>query len=144
MSDIPKDPEIETLDKDETRISHETFCKLFDDHSKYEHFYVIDCRSFREYNGGHIKGAIRCNPFEDQSNIPDLYDKYYDPKSIFIFHCEYSIFRGPFAWKKFTDEHSCSNNYKEPLNAFILDGGYRQFYPLHQDYCDGRYIPEFS
>ena len=45
---------------------------------------------------------------------------------------------------KFTDEHLCSNNYKEPLNAFILDGGSYQFYQLHQDYCDYRYIPEFS
>ena len=28
------------------------------------------------------------------------------------------------------------------LDAFVLNGGYRQFYALHPEYCDGEYIPE--
>ena len=127
---------------DEKRITHETFCELFDDHSKYDFFYIIDCRSAREYNGGHIKGAIRCNPFEQKSNITNLYKQIFKPRSIFIFHCEYSVFRGPFAHQKFAMEHLISNDFNKPLNSFILDGGYRKFYSLHPDYCDGKYVPE--
>ena len=137
-------PEIETLANDESRISGETFCKLFDDHSQFDQFFIIDCRSSREYDGGHIKGAIRCNPFEGKTNIQDLYKKYYKPRSLYIFHCEYSLFRAPSARKLFEDEHSNSSNSKEPLNAFILDGGYRLFYPFHQNYCDGSYVSEFG
>lgn len=126
----------------EKRISDETFCKLFNDHSGFENFYIIDCRSAREYNGGHIKGAIRCNPFEQKSNIPNLYKQIFKSKSIFVFHCEFSVFRGPFAHQKFEMEHLISNNFNQPLYSFILDGGYRKFYSLHPDYCDGKYIPE--
>ena len=127
---------------EEPRISHEPFCKLFDNHSKFDNFFVIDCRSAREYNGGHIKGAIRYHPLEKNVTIADFYKKIWKPKSIFIFHCEYSVFRGPIACQKFSMEHLISNNYKDPLQSYILDGGDRKFYSLHPDYCEGRYVPE--
>ena len=143
MTEEPQDPETIKLSyTNEQRITHDTFCKLFDDHSRFDNFTVVDCRTEREYDGGHIKGAIRCHPFENPSNVPDLYQKIYKPRSIYIFHCEYSAYRGPTAWAMFTEAHQNSPNAQEPLHAFILDGGYREFYPLHPDYCDGKYVPE--
>lgn len=139
----PKDPE--TLDiprSNEPRISDEILCKLLDDHSEFDDFIIIDCRSEREYKGGHIKGAIRCHPYEKQKNVENLYQKIWKPRSIYIFHCEYSQFRGPMAWDQFHMEHQFSHNYASPLHAFVLHGGYRKFYALHPEYCDGKYIPE--
>jgi hypothetical protein len=32
----------------------------------------------------------------------------------------------------------------EELHAFVLDGGFKHFYPEHREYCTGEYVPEFE
>ena len=124
------------------RISGETFCKLFDDHSRFEGFTVIDCRTEREYNGGHIKGAIRCHPFE--SSIEELYHKIWKPRCCYVFHCEFSQFRAPTSFRMWEEAHKNSPNKPLKMHSFILDGGYSQFYPQFPQYCDGAYTSEMS
>lgn len=143
MNEEPEDPESFTIPHHyEPRITHETFCKLFDDHSRYENFTIIDCRSVPEYEGGHIKGSIQWHPNEKASKVEELHKKIFKPRSIYIFHCEYSEYRGPMAWEKFRRAHVFSSNRSEPLHAFVLEGGFSKFYELHPDYCDGTYVPE--
>lgn len=143
MGEEPQDPEnFQIAYSNEPRISIDTFCQLFDDHSRFENFIVIDCRSAREYEGGHIKNAIRCYPSENKSNISKLYKKIWKPRSIYIFHCEYSANRGPTGLNQFTEAHNKSENKNMLLHAFVLDGGYRKFYAAHPEYCDGEYTPE--
>lgn len=143
MAEEPQDPESFQISySNEPRISPETFCQLFDDHSRFNSFIIIDCRSAREYEGGHIKGAIRCYPSENKSNITKLYKKIWKPKSIYIFHCEYSANRGPTGYCQFKEAHDKSINKNSPLHSFVLDGGYRKFYPKYTDYCEGGYVPE--
>jgi M-phase inducer tyrosine phosphatase len=123
------------------RISADTFCSLVD--ARYPNFkklIVVDCRTAREYNGGHIKGAIRRHPFEYRAT--SVYDEIYDPETLIIFHCEFSALRAPESIKKFTSAHRAAGRDPATLHAFILDGGYSQFWPAHPEYCDGRYVPE--
>ena len=145
MQKEPTDPEtLDLSNSPEKRISGDTFCKFFDHHEEFDDFTIIDCRTQREYDGGHIKGAIRCHPYEIENNIANLYNQIWKPRSLYIFHCEYSAFRGPTAYYDFAEAHSQSANRDEPLHIFVLDGGYRQFYADHPDYCEGGYVPEMS
>ena len=128
----------------EPRISGQTFCQLFDDHSQFDDFFIVDCRTEREYEGGHIKTAIRCHPLENSKNIPNLYHKFWSSNACFIFHCEFSSIRGPTAYRLFLTEHNNSANSNQSFNTFILDGGYSEFYAEHEDYCIGTYVAEMS
>lgn len=65
--------------------------------------HILDCRSEEEFVGGHIKGAVHC---PDVSVIirQFIIDRLQAlkagtaPKLVIIFHCEYSILRGPAAY----------------------------------------------
>lgn len=145
MNDEFQEPEIFKIPHhEEPRITHETFCKLYNDKAKYNDFIIVDCRSAAEYEGGHIKGSIRWHPKDQVFTVEDLHKKIWKPKSLYIFHCEYSEYRGPIAWEKFKYAHSFSPNFREPLHAYVLDGGYKQFYQLHPEYCEGEYVSERS
>lgn len=143
MNAEPQDPETINVSKDDVpRISPDVFVQIFDDHSRFDNFVIIDCRTSFEYEGGHIKGSINFSPLKGKHVITNLYYKIWKPRSIYIFHCEFSVSRGPLAWRQFQEAHLKSFNKDLPLHAFVLDGGYRQFHKLYQNYCDGKYVPE--
>jgi M-phase inducer tyrosine phosphatase len=124
------------------RIRADTFCSLFDRHPAFSKFVVVDCRTKGEYDGGHIKGAIRCHPFE--RDFDALYSRIYDPDALIIFHCEFSAYRAPAAIVRFHEQHGMAGRDPATLHAFVLDGGYSQFWPSHKEYCDGGYTSEMS
>jgi rhodanese-related sulfurtransferase len=124
------------------RISAATFCQLYDDHPNFDRVFVIDCRTPAEYNGGHIKGAIRCHPFMD--NLDEVYASEYREATLFIFHCEFSAYRAPASIMKFKSAHKQAGRSPDTLHAFVLDGGFSQFYEPHKDYCIGKYVPEMA
>lgn len=143
METEPQDPElISNLKDDVPRISPEIFVQLFDNHSKFDNFTVIDCRTAYEYNGGHIKGSLNYSPLKGKHVITNLYHRIWKSKSIYIFHCEFSVSRGPLSWRQFNEAHMQSINKDRPLHAFVLDGGYREFHKLYPNYCDGKFTPE--
>ena len=102
----------------EPRISDETLCRLFDDVNKFDDLVIIDCRSYLEYYAGHIKTAIRCHPTEANDNILNLYKRIWKPRVCFVFHCEFSKYRGPTAYRLFAQAHHNSTNADQTLNAF--------------------------
>jgi M-phase inducer tyrosine phosphatase len=124
------------------RISNETFCAYFDSHPNFTKFVVVDCRSAAEYNGGHIKGAIRRHPFEGKFH--SLYDEIYDEKALIVFHCEFSAFRAPASIVEFMRQHEEAGRDPATLHAFVLEGGYSQFWPACPGYCVGGYVREFD
>lgn len=74
----------------------------FDD--KLKEFHVIDCRFDYEYNGGHIEGATNLTTAEAAVDfflkevdppVASISGDGYEPKTIIIFHCEFSAKRGP-------------------------------------------------
>lgn len=79
-------------------ISGETLVQLLCGEIEVQ-YTVIDCRYPYEYAGGHVKGAI--NLYTEAQ----VYKKYFEersdlegPKSgreVLIFHCEFSVERGP-------------------------------------------------
>jgi M-phase inducer tyrosine phosphatase len=123
------------------RISADTFCTLVDQHHpNFKKLIVVDCRTKREYDGGHIKGAIRRHPFEGAFYW--LYNEIYDPQTLIIFHCEFSAWRAPESIKMFTQQHAAAGRDPATLHAFVLNGGYSEFWPAHKEYCDGGYVQE--
>jgi rhodanese-related sulfurtransferase len=122
------------------RITPETFCALYDDHPHFDRVVVVDCRTKAEYDGGHIKGAIRRHPYFD--DFDSLYPEEYSPTTLFVFHCEFSAYRGPASIQKFQWLHARAGRHPGSLHAFVLDGGYSQFWAHHKEYCVGGYLPE--
>jgi rhodanese-related sulfurtransferase len=122
------------------RISADTFCSVYDHRPKFDRILVVDCRTEAEYDGGHIKGTDRQCPFFEE--FDSLYDQEYSPMTLFIFHCEFSAIRAPSAIRKFQDQHVCPDGTPSTLHAFVLDGGFCDFWAAHPAYCDGQYISE--
>lgn len=143
MNDEPQDPETFNNSKDDSpRISPTQLCQLINDHSEFKNIFIIDCRSETEYKGGHIKGSINISSPNDKNVISNLYHEIWKPKTLYIFHCEFSLFRGPTGWSYFNEEHSKSVNKDLPLHAFVLNGGYREFHAKYPEQCDGGYVSE--
>jgi M-phase inducer tyrosine phosphatase len=124
------------------RITANTFCSLFNDHSNFKTLVVVDCRTQGEYDGGHIQGAIRRHPFED--GFDTLYSEIYDPTTLIIFHCEFSAYRAPASINRFIKQHAEAGGDPAALHVFVLDGGYSQFWPQHKGFCDGGYVSEMA
>jgi M-phase inducer tyrosine phosphatase len=103
---------------------------------------IVDCRFSYEYNGGHIKLAINLS---DKSNLSTIFDNHLSTeKQLIIFHCEFSILRGPTMAQQFRrlDRQINIDNYPylSYPDILILDGGYCKFFSDYKHLCDGSYI----
>uniref|UniRef100_A0AAY4ESN7 protein-tyrosine-phosphatase n=1 Tax=Denticeps clupeoides TaxID=299321 RepID=A0AAY4ESN7_9TELE len=87
-----------------------------------ERLLVIDCRYPYEYDGGHIKGALNLHQ-EDQ--IED-------------FLLKFSSERGPRMCRYVRERDRTLNEYPNLYypELYILKGGYKEFFPLHQEECE--------
>ncbi|XP_052748351.1 M-phase inducer phosphatase-like isoform X2 [Galleria mellonella] len=105
-------------------------------------YQVIDCRYPYEFEGGHILGAVN---LYTPAQILTLVNKPLQPRdtnskrSILVFHCEFSLERGPklSRFLRSSDraknmEHYPSLHYPE---VYLLHEGYRSFYRRHPRLC---------
>jgi len=121
-------------------VSSETACDLlFGKYSTYyDHIFFLDCRFDYEYEGGHIKEAIR-------KTIPELeemfiknpdYQNFCD-RICLVFYCEYSSHRGPKSYKSIRslDRKLHSHCYPKIFypEMYLLDGGYKNFFSYSRD-----------
>ena len=121
------------------RITKDTMVSILD--GNYDHLYekrvVIDCRFEYEYSGGHIDGAVNFNDKEQLG--AQLFDLEPTEKALLIFHCEYSAHRAPLMAKFIRNKDRTVNAERYPgltyPEAYILDGGYSQFFKDHQARC---------
>ena len=121
------------------RITQETMVSILDGH--YDHMYekrvVIDCRFEYEYDGGHVEGAVNFNDKEKLSS--QLFDIEPTSRALLIFHCEYSAHRAPLMAKYIRNKDRAVNADSYPSltypEAYILDGGYSNFFKSHQSRC---------
>ncbi|XP_012682340.1 M-phase inducer phosphatase 2 isoform X2 [Clupea harengus] len=106
-----------------------------------ERLIVIDCRYPYEFEGGHIKCALNLHQ-EDQIEdfllktaiIPACQGK----RVVLVFHCEFSSERGP-RMARFVRERDRALNEYPHLHypeLYILKGGYKEFFPLHELVCE--------
>ncbi|CBY10106.1 unnamed protein product [Oikopleura dioica] len=115
-------------------------------------YLIVDARYPYEYNGGHIKGAKNLY-------TKDLLENYMYPKKspfnpnpaplkkqVIIFHCEFSVERGPAMLKYLRKIDRARNQYPtlDFPDIYLLKGGYKQLYldfTSATDVHSGTYAP---
>ncbi|PVV04419.1 hypothetical protein BB560_001081 [Smittium megazygosporum] len=114
---------------------------------KYKDVVILDCRFPYEYHGGHILGAKNVS----LDNIEEICRSLKDAEEkLIVFHCEFSIKRGPTIAQKV---HTNLMEYfgLERPDMCILDGGYCEFFKENKTFCtpkgylpmnDARYVEE--
>ncbi|CAH1642601.1 unnamed protein product [Spodoptera littoralis] len=103
-------------------------------------FQIIDCRYPYEFEGGHIVNAIN---YYTPSQIMTLVNKPEPPKkdgrSILVFHCEFSIERGPKLSRFLRSSDRAKNKDRYPFlsypEIYLLYGGYQAFHRSQPDLC---------
>ncbi|XP_068627247.1 M-phase inducer phosphatase 1-B-like isoform X2 [Battus philenor] len=125
-------------------ISCDTLAGLL--RGEFEHtisdFQVIDCRYPYEYEGGHILGAVN---YYTQHQVLDLVSKPLqrrepnEKRSILIFHCEFSLERGPKLSRYLRSNDRAKNKENYPSlhypEIYLLHEGYRAFYRRYPELC---------
>ncbi|KAF7322847.1 Rhodanese domain-containing protein [Mycena chlorophos] len=138
------------------RINAQTLNNLLDGHySEHADYYVIDCRFDYEFNGGHINGAVNLNTVGDVEEFflrpalkkpkPSVSG---DParKTVVVFHCEFSVKRGPTFAKHLRAKDRAHNNHVYPKihypEIYILEGGYCNYFQSSSLRCNPQgYVP---
>ncbi|NXW71081.1 MPIP2 phosphatase, partial [Hirundo rustica] len=104
---------------------------------------VVDCRYPYEYEGGHIKGAVNLPLQRDveeflleQPIVPLDVSK----RVIIIFHCEFSVERGPKMCKFLRERDRSCHEYPQLHypELYVLKGGYREFFFQFPSHCEPR------
>ncbi|XP_014739317.1 PREDICTED: M-phase inducer phosphatase 2-like [Sturnus vulgaris] len=138
-------PTVEGKDQGLKYISPGTLAAVLTGHfsSFIESSIVVDCRYPYEYEGGHVKGAVNLPLQRDveeflleQPIVPLDASK----RVIIIFHCEFSVERGPKMCKFLRErDRSCHEypwlHYPE---LYVLKGGYREFFLQCPGHCEPR------
>ncbi|XP_026747826.1 M-phase inducer phosphatase 3-like isoform X2 [Trichoplusia ni] len=105
-------------------------------------FQVIDCRYPYEYEGGHIQNAINLyTPAQVLTlmNAPPADRQDDNKRSILVFHCEFSLERGPKLFRFLRSSDRAKNKDLYPSlrypEVYLLHEGYRCFYQRHPLLC---------
>uniref|UniRef100_A0A3P8WIL2 M-phase inducer phosphatase n=1 Tax=Cynoglossus semilaevis TaxID=244447 RepID=A0A3P8WIL2_CYNSE len=102
---------------------------------------IIDCRYPYEFEGGHIRGALNLHEEEQVEDfllktpiVPFCSEK----RIVIIFHCEFSSERGPRMCRFVRERDRALNDYPKLYypEMYILQGGYKEFFPHHQAQCE--------
>lgn len=108
---------------------------------QFDEYVVVDCRFPYEYDGGHIGAALNV-PLQTELENVFVANAARFPRSrtrLLIFHCEYSVFRGPTmaSHLRKLDRIYNADRYPELLypDIVVLDGGYKRFFDAHKHHC---------
>ncbi|CAK9437833.1 uncharacterized protein LODBEIA_P22110 [Lodderomyces beijingensis] len=139
------------------RINEDQMYQILDgNHNcEFDEFMIVDCRFDYEFDGGHIVNAVNISTKETLEEI--FFNKVDEDasngqskkntKKLVIFHCEYSLFRGPSLAKQLRKLDRTKNHRSYPFlshpDIVILDGGYKQFYTKYDaEFCTPQnYVP---
>lgn len=136
--------------KDDTipRVTLENLVLLLD--GEYLGFFdkiqIIDCRFEYEYQGGHINNAVNVNlqqqleeRFVGQDRRVSEEMTQQQQRTLMVFHCEFSSYRGPFMALHLRKCDRIINKENYPHlnypNIVVLEGGYKSFFNLHASRC---------
>ncbi|XP_073966194.1 uncharacterized protein isoform X2 [Choristoneura fumiferana] len=105
-----------------------------------EDFQVIDCRYPYEFEGGHIAGAQNLyTPAQVMALVSGPKPSNKQRRSILVFHCEFSLERGPklSRFLRSSDREKNKENYPSLHfpEVYLLHEGYRAFFQRHPDLC---------
>uniref|UniRef100_H0Z7C0 M-phase inducer phosphatase n=1 Tax=Taeniopygia guttata TaxID=59729 RepID=H0Z7C0_TAEGU len=104
---------------------------------------VVDCRYPYEYQCGHIKGAVNLPLQRDvEESLLELPIVAQDAgkRVIVIFHCEFSVERGPKMCKFLRERDRSCHSYPQLHypELYVLKGGYREFFSQFPGHCEPR------
>ena len=112
---------------------------------------IFDCRYSYEYRAGHIKGAVHVDlPNIIKSMFTDIDQELNTSfeNHLLIFHCEFSVNRGPEMASTFRKIDRLLNHNRYPFlyypHVFVLSGGFKKFYQKHSDLCEGYHLTMWS
>ncbi|XP_049820675.1 M-phase inducer phosphatase-like isoform X2 [Aethina tumida] len=105
-------------------------------------FTIVDCRYPYEFEAGHIEGAI--NVYK-QEHCLELFadmaasEQPRNARNILIFHCEFSIERGPNMYKYLRQKDRALNADMYPLlcypEIYVLKTGYSKYFEEYPETC---------
>lgn len=107
----------------------------------FDEILIIDCRFPYEFDGGHIVDAIN---IASQTNLEEHFvlrneQSLENGRKLLIFHCEYSIFRGPTMASHLRKMDRLYNSDRYPYLLYpdivVLEGGYKRFFDKHKHHC---------
>jgi M-phase inducer tyrosine phosphatase len=125
--------------QDYERIDPGDLAALMRDCRPYATLVIVDCRSAYEYQGGHIQSARHCQAAPE---FEQLFRDAYAAGACFVFHCEFSQFRGPAGLEAFREVVRGQGAACPAL--FVLDKGYRGFYSRYRELCCAGYTPQYE
>lgn len=106
----------------------------------FDQIVILDARFDYEYKGGHIEGA---QSIRSRSDMIRVFEKFVGQNVCFVFHCEFSMNRGPTLMKMFREYDRYVNYEYYPdvthKNIYLLEGGYSRFYKEYPVLCTGGY-----
>lgn len=142
------------------RINEDQLYKILCGEHKHEfdEYIIVDCRFDYEYHGGHIINAMNISSKEALENafIKQIHESHQQgsspatnnnnnhnsnksKKKLLIFHCEFSIFRGPTMAKHLRKCDRMMNQNSYPFlswpDVVILEGGYKRFFTKYKSFC---------
>ncbi|NWY91260.1 MPIP2 phosphatase, partial [Loxia curvirostra] len=138
-------PTVEGKDPALKYISPGTLAAVLSGHysSFIESSVVVDCRYPYEYEGGHVKGAVNL-PLQRDA-VEFLLERPIVPQEagkrvIIIFHCEFSVERGPKMCKFLREKDRSCHEYPQLHypELYVLKGGYREFFFQFPGHCEPR------
>ncbi|NXB64550.1 MPIP2 phosphatase, partial [Struthidea cinerea] len=138
-------PTVEGKDPGLKYISPHTLAAVLTGHfsSFIESSIVVDCRYPYEYEGGHVKGAVNLPLQRDVEEF--LLEQPIVPldasrRVIIIFHCEFSVERGPRMCKFLRERDRSCHEYPQLHypELYVLKGGYREFFFQFPSHCEPR------
>ncbi|RVE40162.1 hypothetical protein evm_015188 [Chilo suppressalis] len=105
-----------------------------------ENYKVIDCRYPYEFDGGHIKEAINLyTPAQVQALVSDPRIECGTKRNILVFHCEFSLERGPKLSRFLRSSDRAKNKENYPSlhypEVYLLHEGYHAFYKKYPNLC---------
>lgn len=112
---------------------------------EFDEFIIIDCRFNYEFEGGHINGSLNISSQKDleqkfiTSKLNSTNSINNDKKKLLIFHCEFSIFRGPTMASHLRKCDRILNSDHYPFLSYpdivVLEGGYKNFFDKYKANC---------
>ncbi|XP_053788516.1 M-phase inducer phosphatase 2-like [Vidua chalybeata] len=138
-------PTVEGKDPGLKYISPDTLAKVLTGRysSFIERSVVVDCRYPYEYQGGHIKGAVNLplqRDLEESLLERPIVPQDAGKRVIVIFHCEFSVERGPKMCKFLRERDRSCHRYPQLHypELYVLKGGYREFFFQFPGHCEPR------
>lgn len=108
--------------------------------NQFEKLVVVDCRFPYEYAGGHIENAVNISLQTQLEEHFMLSKPAPNHKTLLVFHCEYSLLRGPtmaLHLRKLDRLHNAdSYPYLTYPDIVVLEGGYKSFFDKYMHLCE--------